>query len=64
MNSCCAAGSTVPTSTTLPRPYAGEHYAELVGGLLDGLLLFFERGRADDDLRRRHLHSCDNRRMG
>ncbi|MEE1759857.1 MULTISPECIES: hypothetical protein [unclassified Streptomyces] len=41
MSSCCAAGSTAPTTTTLgPKP--GRSYAELVGGPLDGLLLFSE----------------------
>lgn len=36
--SCCAAGSTAPTTTTRDRCRTGL-YAELVGGPLDGLLL-------------------------
>ena len=37
-SSCCAAGSTAPTTTTR-APLPNRHYAELVGGPLDGLLL-------------------------
>ncbi|MFD4142855.1 hypothetical protein [Streptomyces sp. NPDC058572] len=43
----CAAGSTARNTTIPgPRPKPGRHYAELVGGPLDGLLLDADQARA------------------